>query len=153
MSLSRTNRMLITAAAMVGVAAGAAGIAGAVTSGDGGQDPAPAVAEQSPAADTDGGVEADEGTEGADEGTEGADEQDEPGDAALADSAAVDQAGAEAAALAEVPGTVNETEIEDRDGTVVWSVEIDGDDGAGHEVSVDATTGAVVPNEQDEHAD
>lgn len=45
MSAHRTNRILIGAAAAVGVLAGAAGIASAVT-GDGGSDPAPALARE-----------------------------------------------------------------------------------------------------------
>ena len=155
MSLTRTNRMLITAAAMVGVAAGAAGIAGAVTGGDTGQDPSATTTEQTETVDTDGGPEAEEGQESADEGQGGADEHEgdeedegpEPGDAALIEGAAVSQSEAEATARAEVPGTVARTEIEDEDGTVVWDVEIDAEDGSEQEVTVDATTGAVTKTE------
>ena len=70
--------------------------------------------------------------------------------AALEADATVGRAEAEETARAEAPGTVHRTEIEEEDGRVVWDVEIDGEDGAGHDVQVDAATGEIVELDLDD---
>ena len=54
------------------------------------------------------------------------------------------------AALAEAPGTIHQAQIEDEDGRVVWDVEVDGTDGARHDIQVDAQTGAIVEHDVDD---
>ena len=66
----------------------------------------------------------------------------------------IDQAAAEQVALKAVPGTVHETELETSDnGYVVYDIEIAGDDGKGHEVTVDAGNGKVLQQYLEEEAD
>jgi uncharacterized membrane protein YkoI len=178
---NRTNRILIGAAAGIGVLAGAAGIAAAVT--DEGGDPRPTLAreeaeaaavEEVPGsvvateADDEGGravwsveVEGDDGTrhevDVADDGSivgrdtddedEGDDDADAPVDPA---EATVSQADAEAAALAEVPGTIRDSHLEREDGGLEWDVDVDGEDGQRHDVQVDADTGAIVEHDTDD---
>lgn len=188
MSAHITNRILIGAAAGIGVLAGAAGITAAVT-GDDDSDPRPTLArEEAEAAaveevpgsvvgaetDDEGGravwsvdIEGEDGrrheVDVADDGSvvgretdddgsddDDDDEDDEVSDPALVEQAAVGQADAEAAARAEVPGTVRNAHLEDEDGRVVWDVEIDGDDGSRHEVQVDAETGDIAEHDIDD---
>lgn len=183
----RTNRILIGAAAMVGVLAGAAGISAAVTGGDG-SDPAPSLPRAEAEAVATGevpgtvvGVEADEddgrsvwsidvdGEDGRrhevevdEDGTvvgrdvdddDGRDEDgrdDDATDPALVEAATVTQEEAERAALDVAPGTVHRTHIEREDGTVVWEVEVDGEDGRRTDVQVDAASGAVLEVDRDD---
>jgi uncharacterized membrane protein YkoI len=66
----------------------------------------------------------------------------------------IDQAAAEQVALKAVPGTVHETELETSDnGYVVYDIEIAGDDGKGHEVTVDAGNGKVLQQDLEVEAD
>ena len=66
----------------------------------------------------------------------------------------IDQAAAEQVALKAVPGKVHETELETSDnGYVVYDIEIAGDDGKGHEVTVDAVNGKVLHQDLEEEAD
>jgi uncharacterized membrane protein YkoI len=66
----------------------------------------------------------------------------------------IDQAAAEQVALKAVPGKVHETELETSDnGYVVYDIEIAGDDGKGHEVTVDAGNGKVLHQDLEEEAD
>jgi uncharacterized membrane protein YkoI len=66
----------------------------------------------------------------------------------------IDQAAAEQVALKAVPGTVHETELETSDnGYVVYDIEIAGDDGKGHEVTVDAGNGKLLYQDLEEEAD
>jgi uncharacterized membrane protein YkoI len=66
----------------------------------------------------------------------------------------IDQAAAEQVALKAVPGTVHETELETSDnGYVVYDIEIAGDDGKGHEVTVDAGNGKVLQQDLEEEAE
>lgn len=53
------------------------------------------------------------------------------------------------AALAVAPGTVTEAELEDEDGTLVWSLNVAGGEGI-RKVLVDATTGRIVSNVSEE---
>jgi uncharacterized membrane protein YkoI len=72
----------------------------------------------------------------------------------LQELAKVDQAAAEQAALKAVPGTVHETELETSDnGYVVYDIEVEGDDGKGHEVKVDAGTGEILHQDLEDEAD
>ena len=188
MSAHRTNRILIGAAAAVGVLAGAAGIAAAVTD-DGGRDPAPTLArEEAEAAAVEEvpgtvvGVEADdeggravwsvevEGSDGRrhevavddrgtvvgrdidDDGTDDDGTDDGRDDDAVVDpaQATVTQAEAEAAALAEVPGTVRTSHLESEDGGLEWDVDVTATDGTRHDLQVDADTGAIVEHDTDD---
>ena len=66
----------------------------------------------------------------------------------------IDEAAAEQVALKAVPGTVHETELETSDnGYLVYDIEIAGDDGKGHEVTVDAGNGKVLHQDLEEEAD
>ena len=51
------------------------------------------------------------------------------------------------AAQAAVPGTVKESALEDENGCLVYSVDIQSADGKFHDVKVDASTGTVVHQE------
>jgi len=182
MPATRTNRILIGAAAAVGVLAGAAGLAAAVTGSDG-TAPEPTVAraaaERTALAEVPGsvtgseldlddgewdvdvtaadgsrhevGVDATTGEVVARESDDADDDRgDDDGDPSLAADAAVTQAEAEAAARATAPGTIHQVTIEREDGRVVWDVEVDGDDGARHDVQVDAETGDIVEHDVDD---
>lgn len=66
--------------------------------------------------------------------------------------ARIDQPAAEGAALGAVPGKVQQTELDNENGSVVYSVEILGQDGKLQEVVVDAGDGKVLAQgaEEDE---
>jgi uncharacterized membrane protein YkoI len=81
--------------------------------------------------------------QGQDEGLSEADEA-----AALAPLAKITADEASAAAQAEVPGDVQKVELENENGSLVYSVDIGGQD-----VKVDAGTGAVLHIESDGHED
>ncbi len=85
-------------------------------------------------------------TDDDDDGDDG-DDDDAPADLA---EATVSQADAEAAALAEVPGTVRSSHLEREDGGLEWDVDVDGDDGLRHDVQVDATSGAILEHDTDD---
>ena len=70
--------------------------------------------------------------------------------AALASLAKVDRAQAEQAALAKVPGTATAAELGNENGNVVWEIDVKGQDGAQHEVKVDAGNGTVLLAEVDD---
>ena len=66
----------------------------------------------------------------------------------------IDEAAAEQVALKAAPGKVHETELETTDnGYLVYEIEIAGDDGKGHEVTVDAGNGKVLHQDLEEEAD
>jgi uncharacterized membrane protein YkoI len=66
----------------------------------------------------------------------------------------IDEAAAEQGALKAVPGTVHETELETSDnGYLIYDIEIAGDDGKEHEVTVDAGNGKVLHQDIEEEAD
>lgn len=73
--------------------------------------------------------------------------------AALESLATLTPAEAEQAAVAAVPGTVAQTELDNENGFVVYSVEITGTDGSVTEVKVDAGNGAVLAQETGEDDD
>ncbi len=81
-------------------------------------------------------------TEQAD-GQEGAGSHDQE-QAALQALATLTPQQAEDAALAAVPGTVTETDLDNENGWVVFSVEVNGSDGTVTEVVIDAGSGAVL---------
>jgi uncharacterized membrane protein YkoI len=64
--------------------------------------------------------------------------------------AKIDQAAAEKAALDAVPGQVVETELDNENGFVVYSVEVQSDDGTVTDVKVDAGDGTVLAQEAEE---
>lgn len=73
------------------------------------------------------------------------------GDASFAAKAKVDEATARETALAKHPGEIVEVEYEiEQDGKASYEFDIKGKDGKEHKVEVDATTGAIVEdNEED----
>jgi uncharacterized membrane protein YkoI len=73
--------------------------------------------------------------------------------AALQSLATVSQQQAEQAALAAVPGTVAETDLDAENGFVVYSVEINGPDGTVTEVVVDAGSGQVLAQQAQDAGD
>jgi uncharacterized membrane protein YkoI len=64
--------------------------------------------------------------------------------------AKIDQAAAEKAALAAVPGQIQKTELGDENGFVVYSVEVKGADGTVTDVKVDAGDGSILAQETGE---
>ena len=70
--------------------------------------------------------------------------------AALAGLATVIQADAEAAALAAVSGEIVQTELDNENGFVVWSIEIRDAAGMVHDVKIDAGNAAVLGTEAGE---
>ncbi|WP_299473160.1 PepSY domain-containing protein [uncultured Roseibium sp.] len=64
-------------------------------------------------------------------------------------SPGLDEAGAVERALTEVPGTVQETELDREDGKLIYEIEILTADGLEMEVEIDAETGAVLKVEED----
>ncbi len=64
--------------------------------------------------------------------------------------AKIDQKAAEQAALQEVPGTVKDAELGNENGSVVWEVEVAGNDGTLYEVKVDAGNGQVLHQETED---
>jgi len=98
-----------------------------------------------------GSERADDASRGAEKpGAEQADDASEAADAAkLLKTAKVSRAEAVNAALATTPGTVTEAQIGDEDGTVVWEIGVRTAGDGGHEVKVDASTGAVISSAVD----
>jgi len=157
---SRTKKVLFSALAGIGVTAGAAGIASAATSQTTPTDPA-AVEQPATGQDTEQGdketppnytssitapvtPEAPEnGTE--DEAAEDAAEAAET--AELQKLAKISAEEAAQAATAAVPGTVEETELDNEGGNVVYQVEILADDGSEVDVIIDAGDGKVLAQE------
>jgi uncharacterized membrane protein YkoI len=52
-------------------------------------------------------------------------------------------------ALVTSPGTVVEAQLGQENGTIVWEFQVKAPDGSGHEVKVNATTGAVISTTAD----
>jgi uncharacterized membrane protein YkoI len=76
------------------------------------------------------------------------------GSVSAPDPAKIGKAAAEQAALEAQPGKVTETELETNDsGYVVYDIEIAGDDGTNHEVTVDAGNGKVLYQELEDEVD
>ena len=76
-----------------------------------------------------------------------------PASLALAQGAISDDQ-AKKIALQKVPGTVLDLERDDEDGVAVIEVEVRAQDGSIHEVTIDATSGAVLEvEEEDDGAD
>lgn len=92
-----------------------------------------------------------------DEGEEGTKEEDDDGEVSdkkeqqqLEKQATVTKEESIAIATKEVKGKVTGTELEDENGTVVYSVEITDDQGKKQEVNIDAKTGKVLKAELDD---
>jgi uncharacterized membrane protein YkoI len=76
------------------------------------------------------------------------------GSVSAPDPAKIGKAEAEQAALETQPGNVTETELETNDsGYVVYDIEIAGDDGNNHELTVDAGNGEVLYQELEDEVD
>ena len=75
--------------------------------------------------------------------TEVAEENDAQNRAELAKQAKITEEEAIKAALEKVPGTMNEVELEDEEGTIVYGIELVSTDGTEQEVKVDAQTGKI----------
>jgi hypothetical protein len=73
--------------------------------------------------------------------------------AALEALATVSKSGAERAALTAVPGTVAGTDLDNENGWVVYSVEVNGADGTVTEVTVDAGNGSVLAQQAQDASD
>lgn len=136
--LPMPRKLLFGGAAALGLAGGGAGIAVA----QGGDPPAAEAAaddEQDPSYTS--SVTAPEGTEGQSEADEAT---------ALGSLATVTEAEARDIALGAVPGEVAEIELDNENGSVVWSVDITAADGSAHEVAVDAGNGGVLAQGADD---
>lgn len=131
--MSRTMKAVLGTAAAIGIAVGAGGMASAVSSSGGEADTSqePAYTSSITVDDTAESSEADEA-------------------AALAGSAKITADEARAAALAAVPGTAEEVELENENGNVVYGVEVTDANGAEHDVKVDAGNGTVLAQEADD---
>ena len=82
--------------------------------------------------------------------TEVAEENDTQNQAELAKQAKITEEQATKIALEKVPGTVNEVELEDENGTIVYGIEVVSTDGTQQDVKVDAQTGKIVKVEADD---
>ena len=82
--------------------------------------------------------------------TEVAEENDTQNQAELAKQAKITEEQATKTALEKVPGTVNEVELEDENGTIVYGFEVVSTDGTQQDVKVDAQTGKIVKVEADD---
>ena len=82
--------------------------------------------------------------------TEVAEENEDQSQAELAKQVKITEEEATKIALEKVPGTVNEVELEDEDGTIVYGFEIVSTDGTQQDVKVDAQTGKIVKVEADD---
>ena len=82
--------------------------------------------------------------------TEVAEENDTQNQAELAKQAKITEEQATKTALEKVPGTVNEVELEDENGTIVYGFEVVSTDGTQQDVKVDAQTGKIVKVEVDD---
>ncbi|CNF52771.1 Peptidase propeptide and YPEB domain [Mycobacterium tuberculosis] len=78
------------------------------------------------------------------------DDDDDRGDAAALRGAKVTAPAAADAALRAVPGRVTSADFETEHGRAVWEVDVAGEDGAEHEVTVDAGNGGVLAERVDE---
>jgi uncharacterized membrane protein YkoI len=78
------------------------------------------------------------------------DDDDDRDDAAALRKAKVTAPAAADAALKAVSGRVTSADFETEHGRAVWEVDVTGEDGAEHEVTVDAMTGKVLNQEVDE---
>ena len=92
-------------------------------------------------------VEADDEENGEENDEE---ENDNQSQAELAKQAKITEEAATKTALEKVPGTVNEVELEDEDGTIVYGFEVVSTDGTQQDVKVDAQTGKIVKVEADD---
>ena len=137
--MSRTRLIIAGGAAAVGITLGAAAIASAGTTQTNDEPAAENDDAQEP--DLNGSVQAPEG----DEGTSEADES-----KALESLATITADEAIAAATDAVPGTADAAELENENGSVVYEVEVTGDDGSTSEVKVDAGNGAVLDTEAED---
>lgn len=157
-----TRKPVYAALAGVGIMIGAAGLASAATGGSSTTPPAAEQAANATQPTTDGTDEADGGDEHGDEHGGGADytssitvaddteatsEADEQ--ATLAGLAAISADDASAAALATQPGTVSSVTLENENGNVVYTVEIDTNTGT-VEVTIDAGNATVLATETDD---
>lgn len=140
MNKFRTTAM--TAAAVVGVAAGGYGIAAATT---GETDPAPASTEADDVQDPqlDGSIKVDE--------IDGESEADET--SRLADQATVSEAEAADAATKAHPGEINDSELGNENGSLVWEFDVTQADGSTLEMKVDAGNGSVLAADANEVED
>ena len=137
MPLTRSRRLVYTAAASLGLVAGAAGIAAAATG-------------QSPAS-TAGGASADSETnDPAPNYTSSVAAPDNEDESDLAGTATITADQATAAATTETGGTAGETELENENGNVVYGVEIMLPDGTMLDVKVDAGNARILAQEPDE---
>ena len=139
---SRFKKRLYTTAVALGLALGSVGVA-AATSGD---TPAPA-----PAEDVELQEPAYTGSVQAPAGDENVTEAEEAGQ--LEGLATITAEEATAAAAKSVPGDVAEVELDNENGSVVYSVEITDADGRDIDVKVDAGNGNILDQQADDDGD
>jgi len=171
MSNESTGRAKKSLAAMILAALSVMGLGGAaLAQSDATPTPAPAVTQTEEKVDDEATEAAeDPAAEAAEEANEGPDDEtqdpmlngsiqapaetDGPSEAdeakALEGLAIITPEQAEAAATAEVPGTVLEVELDNENGSVVYSVEIDNGSGGHIDVKVDAGNGTVLHQDAD----
>lgn len=143
--MNRTRNLAISIAAVIGVGAGSYGIVAA-----GGDEP-PATEQAD--TDTEEVDEQDPQLDGSIQIDDNEDESEADEDARLQELATVSEAAAAAAAVAEYPGDIIETELGNENGSVVWEFEIVGPDGTSVEVKIDAGTATVLDVDTDDDAD
>jgi hypothetical protein len=140
---SRFKKRLYTATVVVGLALGSVGIAAAASGGSAPADPAPEATDVQEPSYT-GSVKAPAEDETLSEADEAAQLE------GLA-SIAADEAAA--AASGAVSGTVEKVELDNENGSVVYSVEITDDTGTEVDVKVDAGDGTILDQQADDEAD
>ena len=162
------RKLIVTGALAAALIGGGVSIAAASDSGTGpstasadeqqtdgetedGQDGGPGSEEEAQDPSYTGSVAAPAESEQADGQETGGSEADEQ--SALQALATVTPSHAEQAALAAVPGTVAETDLDNENGWVVYSVEVNGRDGTVTEVTVDAGNGAVLARQAQDASD
>lgn len=140
--LPTSRKLLFGGAAALGLAGGAAGIAVAQSSDSPPAAEADADDEQDPAYNS--SVTTPESPDGTSEADEAA---------SLASLATVSEQQARELALGAIPGEVAEIELDNENGSVVWSVEVTATDGTDHEVVIDAGNGEVLAQQVDDEGE
>ncbi len=137
--MNKFRTAAVTAAAVVGVAAGGYGIA-AATAGQTDQAPASTEADDVHDPQLSGSIQVDE--------FDGESEADET--SRLADQATVSEADAAAAATTAYPGDISAGQLGNENGSLVWEFSVTQTDGSTLEVKVDAGNGSVLAAEADD---
>lgn len=138
--LPLSRKLLFGGAAALGLAGGAAGIAVAQSADD--PPAAESDDEQDPSYNS--SVTAPEGPDSGSEAEESA---------ALEGLATISEQEARDIALEAVPGEVGDIELDNENGSVVWSVDVAAADGTDHEVVIDAGNGDILAQGVDDEGE